>query len=60
MVTKECPLCGEMMQLRERQITDRVPGFSQTKTTKSFEWLCPECDYFEDMTRTRRMGSPST
>jgi len=18
------------------------------KTTKSFEWLCPECDYFED------------
>ena len=48
MVTKECPLCGEMMQLREREITDRVPGFSQTKTTKSFEWLCPECDYFEE------------
>ena len=48
MVTKECPLCGETMRLRERQITDRVPGTSQTKTTKSFEWLCPECDYFEE------------
>jgi hypothetical protein len=48
MVTKECPLCGEMMQLREREIVDRVPGYAQTKTTKSFEWLCPECDYFED------------
>jgi hypothetical protein len=25
-----------------------VPGYAQTKTTKSFEWLCPECDYFEE------------
>jgi len=48
MVTKECPLCGEMMQLREREVTDRVPGYPQTKTTKLFEWLCLECDYFEE------------
>jgi hypothetical protein len=46
--TKECPMCGEMMHLREMQITDRVPGTTQTKTTKTPEWLCPECDYFED------------
>jgi hypothetical protein len=48
MATKECPLCGEMMQLREREITDRVPGTNETKTTKSYEWQCPECDYYED------------
>ena len=35
MVTKECPLCGEMMQLREREVTDRVPGFAQTNTTRT-------------------------
>ena len=23
-------------------------GTPQTKTTKSFEWVCPECDYFEE------------
>ena len=34
MAGKECPMCGEMMQLRERQITDRVPGTPQTKTRK--------------------------
>jgi hypothetical protein len=46
--SKECPMCGESMQLREAQITDRVPGTPQTKTTKIPEWVCPECDYFED------------
>ena len=45
---KDCPMCGELMQLRESQITDRVPGTPQTKTVKVVEWVCPECDYFED------------
>jgi len=45
---KECPMCGEVMHLKEREIVDRVPGTSQTKSTKSREWVCPECDYFED------------
>jgi transposase len=48
MAPKECPMCGEVMQLRKAQITDRVPGTVQTKTTQSREWVCPECDYFED------------
>jgi hypothetical protein len=46
--TKECPMCGELMHLRETHVTDRLPGTLQMKTTKSFEWVCPECDYFED------------
>ena len=32
MVTKECPLCGEMMKLRQREVIDRVPGSTQTRT----------------------------
>jgi hypothetical protein len=48
MVDKECPMCGEFMKLREQELTDRVPGTPQTKTTKVREWVCPECDYFEE------------
>jgi acetone carboxylase gamma subunit len=49
MAAKDCPMCGEAMRLREREITDRVPGTSQTKTSKYREWICPECDYFEEV-----------
>ena len=45
---KECPLCGELMKLREREVIDRVPGMTQTRTSKFREWVCPECDYFEE------------
>jgi hypothetical protein len=48
MAGKDCPMCGDVMQLREHEVTDRVPGTLQTRTTKSVEWVCPECDYFED------------
>jgi hypothetical protein len=41
-------MCGESMQLRERQVIDRVPGMTQTTTSKFREWVCPECDYFEE------------
>ena len=45
---KDCPMCGEAMRLREREITERVPGTSQTQTSMFREWVCPECDYFEE------------
>ena len=48
MAVKECPLCGEIMRLRDREIVDRVPGTRESKTTKYREWVCPECDYFEE------------
>ena len=41
-------MCGDSMQLRERQVIDRVPGMTQTRTLKFREWVCPECDYFEE------------
>jgi hypothetical protein len=49
MAGRECPMCGEVMRLRESQITDRIPGTTQTRTTVQREWVCPECDYFEEV-----------
>ena len=56
MTTKECPWCGETMQLKERQVTDRIPGTSQTRKAKSAEWVCPSCDHFEEAEDLPRPG----
>jgi C4-type Zn-finger protein len=45
---KECPLCGGTMQLNERQSTTPIPGAASPIVQKSREWVCPECDYFEE------------
>ena len=34
MVTKECPLCGEMMKLRQREVIERVPGLAHAAHVK--------------------------
>ncbi len=47
--SKECPLCGESMKRVERETTDVIPGTSELKRTHSFEWVCPDCDYFEEI-----------
>ena len=46
--TKECPLCGEAMKLRESDAVVKVPGNKSATTRKVREWVCPECDYFEE------------
>jgi rubredoxin len=48
MASKECPLCGELMRFERRERTHHVPGSPQTKTAIEQEWVCPECDYFEE------------
>ena len=45
---KECPMCGDNMRLNTREVTDRVPGVSQAQVRMAREWICPECDYFEE------------
>lgn len=45
---KECPLCGDRMTLRTRETVTRVPGSSQEIRTVVQEWVCRECDYYED------------
>ncbi len=41
-------MCGETMRLVVREHIDRVPGTSEQKRTSTTEWVCPECDYFEE------------
>jgi Zn ribbon nucleic-acid-binding protein len=48
MPIKECPLCGEIMRRVDREVTDRVPGTSELKRRTVTEWVCPECEYFEE------------
>ena len=42
-------MCGETMRLNEREIAEKRPGTPQTAVTKIREWVCPECDYFEEV-----------
>jgi C4-type Zn-finger protein len=46
--TKECPLCGGTMQLHEGKRTTPIPGAVKPIIQTSREWVCPECDYFEE------------
>jgi YgiT-type zinc finger domain-containing protein len=46
--TMECPLCGGTMRARETQSVMRVPGNLQPTTRTVREWVCPDCDYFEE------------
>ena len=46
--TKECPLCGGAMQLTVKESIVQVPGNPKPSTSKTREWICPDCDYFEE------------
>jgi hypothetical protein len=45
---KECPLCGEMMVYETRETISRIPGSPQEVRNVVREWVCRECDYFEE------------
>jgi hypothetical protein len=36
------------MRLVTRTASDHVPGAGQTAAREVREWVCPECDYFEE------------
>jgi molybdopterin biosynthesis enzyme MoaB len=36
------------MRLREQQSVVKVPGNPGATTRTTREWVCPECDYFEE------------
>jgi C4-type Zn-finger protein len=48
-MTKECPMCSEIMRMRMAERVDTIPGTQQTVKREYREWTCPECDYFEDV-----------
>jgi len=45
---RECPLCGGTMRRDEKNAVVQVPGNPTPSTTRSPEWVCPDCDYFEE------------
>jgi hypothetical protein len=36
------------MKLTTRTTVTHVPGQRESTPKKSFEWVCPDCDYFEE------------
>jgi acetone carboxylase gamma subunit len=46
---KECPLCGETMRLDVREVREPTPGGGGQSSVRVLrEWICPECDHFEE------------
>jgi YgiT-type zinc finger domain-containing protein len=48
MTRKECPLCGELMDRRDTTTTTQIPGNPKPTVHAVHEWVCPDCDYFEE------------
>jgi hypothetical protein len=46
---RECPMCGDRMHLVTRETVTKVPGTSQEIRRSTSEWVCRECDYFEEI-----------
>lgn len=44
----ECPMCSEYMRLRDVEEVHRIPGTMQESRRLIAEWVCPECDYYEE------------
>ena len=36
------------MRLSVREVRDSSPGGGQSAVRVTREWICPECDYFEE------------
>jgi hypothetical protein len=49
MPTKECPLCGGTMARRDNQTSTQIPGNPRPTVHTVQEWVCPDCEYFEDV-----------
>ncbi len=45
---RECPMCSEFMRLHPREQVSRIPGTTQHSVRHVLEWMCPECDYYEE------------
>ena len=52
MDAKDCPMCGARMRLHTREQIDRIPGTHETRSRRVTEWVCPECDYFQEAEET--------
>jgi rubredoxin len=46
--TRECPMCGGSMRLKRSAALVQIPGNPRPTPRPSAEWICPDCDYFEE------------
>ena len=42
-------MCGEMMHVRTSETVVQVPGNPIPKPQVVREWVCSDCDYFEEV-----------
>jgi len=45
---RECPLCGGTMRIRVVSHVVQIPGNPNATTRNEREWVCPDCDFFEE------------
>ena len=45
------------MRLRRTQRITTIPGNAKAVTTQVAEWVCPDCDYFEEAEEGSPEGS---
>ena len=41
-------MCGESMRKQQREVVVRIPGTQEAKKHTVNDWVCPECDYYEE------------
>jgi hypothetical protein len=41
------------MRIKQTETTVRVPGNPRPTTRSTTEWVCPDCDYFEESDEER-------
>jgi YgiT-type zinc finger domain-containing protein len=46
--SRECPMCGGSMQRKQTQSVIQIPGNPKETTKQVTEWVCPDCEYFEE------------
>ena len=46
--TRECPMCGGTMRQKRTNINVHIPGHPRPTPRTTLEWICPDCDYFEE------------
>lgn len=42
-------MCGESMRRQDRMVAIHIPGTNEVKEHPVEEWICRECDYFEEV-----------
>lgn len=41
------------MRLKRTEVTANIPGTPQITKRHHAEWICPDCDYFEEVDEVR-------